>query len=277
MADLMLDCRACGKKFRITYAVKPKQVTCPQCKAKVHTAAEAAAGTETVASSEAVGVATATQGATPEGVARANAAKPRRLPAVLQPEDVEFKGWTYDREAEQARQGLQKADVLGVVWISGVLLMVGFILFNLARRAHWGVVAKYVTGGVMGVGAMGLVAAGYLFWKWKQKPAEGRCLKCQGALGLSHTVPTARECQVSAYVRGASGHAYRWDNGPSRKLWEIRKKWHVCAPCKLYCLAEKESVDFVGTAAADMDKREALYAEALAATKSSAASVAGAQ
>jgi hypothetical protein len=279
MADLMLDCRACGKKFRITYAVKPKQVTCPQCKAKVHTAAETATGSETSVSDAAV-AAPATTGATPEGTARAAAAKPRRLPVVLKPEDVEFQGWTYDREAEQARQGLQKADVLGVLWIGGVLLMVGLILFNLARRAHWGAVAQYVCGGVLGLGAIGLLVAGYLFWKWKQKPAEGHCLKCRGVLGLSHTVPTARECQASAYVRGAAGHAYRWDNGQPRKLWEIRKKWHVCTPCKRYFLAEKESVDFVGTAAADMEKREALYAEALAAvaaTQNAAASVAGAQ
>jgi hypothetical protein len=187
----------------------------------------------------------------------------------LKPEDVEFQGWTYDREADQARQGLQKADVLGVLWLGGVFVMIGFILFSLARRAQWGAVAQYVCGGVLVLGAIGVAAAGYLFWKWKQKPAEGLCLKCQGALGMAHTVPTTRECQAGAYLRGASGHAYRWDSGQPRKLWEIRKKWHVCAPCKRYFLAEKESLDFVGTAAADMEKREALYAEALAAAAAS--------
>jgi hypothetical protein len=272
MADLMLDCRACGKKFRITYAVKPKQVACPQCKAKVSTAAEGAAGSEPAAAGETVTAAPAANGGAAEGGGRPAAAKPRRLPAVLKSEEAEFQGWTYDREAEAARQGLQKADVMGVLWIGAVLLMIGFIFFSLARRAHWGAVAQYVCGGVLGLGGIGLAVAAYLYWQWKKKPAEGLCIKCKGALAPAYTLPGARECQGGAYVRGATGHVYRWEAGATRKLWEIRKQWHVCAPCKRYYLADKESTDFVGTTPADLEKREALYAEALAAPPAAGAS-----
>ncbi len=107
MADLMLDCRACGKKFRITFAVKPKQVACPQCKAKVSTASEGAAGPEPAVTGETVASAPAANGGAAEGAARPAAARPRRLPAVLKSEEDEFQGWSYDREAEAPRQGLQ--------------------------------------------------------------------------------------------------------------------------------------------------------------------------
>jgi hypothetical protein len=99
----------------------------------------------------------------------------------------------------------------------------------------------------------------------KQKPDASTCAQCHGALGLQHTIPTARDCTANNYLRGASGHAYRLENGPTRKIWEIHKKWHVCKACKRYFLAEKESLDFVGATQDDMEKREALYAAAAAA------------
>ena len=198
----------------------------------------------------------ATNGAKPQPKAQP---KPRRLPVLLRPEDVEFKDWTYDREAEQARAGLQKADVLGIVWIGGVLLMIGFILFRLLKTR------PVVGEGLMVLGGIGLMAAGYLFLKLKKKPDETLCVQCHGALGLMHTIPTERDCKANNYTRQPSGHAYRLENGPTPKVWEIHKKWHVCKTCKRYFLAEKESLDFVGAAKADMEKREALYAEAAAA------------
>ena len=342
MTDLNLDCTACGKKFRISFAVKPKQVTCPQCKAKVSTAVEAApvpaapaaapaavatpltpavpapatpAPAITPASAPApapapaaveedlpllsaaapasaaavpalapvlapvlapavaapvapaaVPAAATAAPATPAPAAAASGAKlaakspakPRRLPELLNSEEVEFKGWTYDREAEQVRHGLQKADVLGVVWIGGVLVMVGFILFRLLKSKIPGEV-------VMGLGTAGLAVAGYLFLQLKKKPSDTACIKCQGALGLVHTVPTERDCKAGNYLRGASGRAYRLESTPAPKVWEIRRTWHVCKACKRYFLAEKEFLDFVGGAKADMEKREALYAEAAAA------------
>ena len=246
MTELTLDCSACGKKFRVSFAVKPKQVTCPQCKARVNTSAEPSATDATTPATTA-----------PAGDTAAAQPKPRRLPVLLKPEDVEFQGWTYDREAEQARGGLQKTDVMGVVWIGGVLLMIGFILFRLLK-------SKIVGEGFMALGGLGLLASGYLFWKLKQKPDASICARCHGALGLQHTIPTARDCTANNYLRGASGHAYRLENGPTRKVWEIHKKWHVCKACKRYFLAEKESQDFVGATKDDMEKREALYAAAAA-------------
>jgi hypothetical protein len=268
MADLMLDCRACGKKFRISYAVKPKQVSCPQCKAKVSTSAETAGDAAAAGVPAAAPVA---NGGAAEGAGRAAAAKPRRLPAVLKSEEAEFQGWTYDRAAEAARQGLQKADVMGVLWIGAVLLMLGFIFFSLARRAHWGTVAQVVTGGILVLGVIGLAVAAYLYWQWKKKPAEGFCLTCKEALALVYTLPGTQECQGGAFVRSATGHVYRWEAGPTRKCFEIRKQWHVCAPCKRYFLAKKETTDFVGTTPADLEKREALYAGALVPPPASAA------
>jgi len=188
MTELTFDCSACGKKFRVSFAVKPKQVACPQCKAKVNTSAEQPA-------------IAASAPATPTPVGEtATQPKPRRLPALLKPEDVEFQGWTYDHEAEQARGGLQKADVMGVIWIGGVLLMIGFILFRLLK-------SKIVGEGFMALGGLGLLAAGYLFWKLKQKPDASVCARCHGALGLLHTIPTARDCTANNYLRGASGAA----------------------------------------------------------------------
>ena len=265
MADLTLDCSACGKKFRVSFAVKPKQVTCPQCKAKVNTSADPApAGASPAvlasASPAVEGAAPAKSEVTTPVDSRASGAKPqpkRRLPVLLNPEDVEFKGWTYDQEAEKLRGGLQKADVLGIVWIGGVVLMVGVILFRLKM--------KLVGEGLMGLGGAGLALAGCLFLQLKKKPDETACLKCRGALGLVHTIPTAREAQAKNYTRGASGYAYRVEHGPTPKVWEIHKTWHVCKVCKRYFLAEKEMRDFVGAAQTDMEKREALYAEAAAA------------
>lgn len=255
MTELTLDCSACGKKFRVSFAVRPKQVACPQCKAKVNTSADQPA--------------TAAAAATPPPVGdTATQPKPRRLPALLKPEDIEFQGWTYDHAAEQARGGLQKTDVMGVVWIGGVLLMIGFILFRLLRSA------PKVGEGLMALGGLGLLAAGYLFWKLKRKPDASSCAQCHGALGILHTIPTARDCTANNYLRGASGHAYRLENGPTRKFWEIHKKWHVCKACKRYFLADKESQDFVGATPGDMEKREALYAAAAAAVTPPSASVA---
>ena len=117
----------------------------------------------------------------------------------------------------------------------------------------------------MALGGLGLLAAGHLFLKLKKKPDGSTCMQCRGALGLLHTIPSEQDCRTNQYTRGASGHAYRQENGPPQKIWEIRKKWHVCKACKRYFLAERESLDFVGAAKTDMEKRESLYAEAAAA------------
>ncbi len=273
MTDLSLDCSACGKKFRISFAVKPKQVACPQCKAKVNTSDESATnGVTPPANAAPLGNDVATAGATdstnnaatsapkPRALPdpKAPQAKPRRVHTLLKPEDVEFKGWTYDREAESARGGLQHADVMGIVWLGGVFLMVGFILFRMLKN-------KLVGEGFIGLGVVGLLSAGYLLLQLRGKKDGASCLRCRGALGLVHTIPTANECKAKNYTRGASGHAYRMENGQAKKIWEIHKKWHVCKACKRYFIAEKESLDFVGATRADMEKREALYAEIAAA------------
>ena len=262
MTDLTLDCSACGKKFRISFAVKPKQVACPQCKAKVSTSAEPAATGAPPAGDAAVSPkADASTPATTPVRATTGAKsqpKPRHLPTLLKPENVEFKGWTYDREAEQARGGLQKADIMGVIWIGGVFFMIGFILFRLLK-------SKIVGEGLMGLGVLGLLVSGYLFLQLRKKLDESACMKCHGVLGLMHTIPSEQDCKAGNYTRGASGYAYRLENGPTQKVWEIHKKWHVCKACKRYFLAEKESLDFVGATKVDMEKREALYAEAAAA------------
>lgn len=290
MAELSLDCTACGKKFRVNFAVKPKQVPCPQCKARVSTSPErppssaaAPAGDAAPAQQTAASVASSPTSAAPAAAPTAPATslaaapavapataparagngakpqpKPRRLPPLLKTEELEFKGWARDREAEQARGGLQKADVMGIVWIAGVLLMVGIILHRLA----W---APAVAKGIMVLGGLGLVVAGYLFLQLKNKPGGSSCMQCRGPLGFVDTIPAPRECQAGNYLQGASGHAYRLESGQTRKVWEIRRKWHVCKACKRYFIAEKESLDFVGTTPGDMDKREALYAEAAAA------------
>jgi hypothetical protein len=190
--------------------------------------------------------------------AKAQPPRPRRLPTLLKPEDVEFKGWTYDHEAARARGGLQKADVMGVVWIGAVLLMIGLIL---SRK-----LAPMAGKGMMALGGLGLLVSGYLFMKLKGKADETRCARCKGSLGLVHTVPSERDCKANNYTRGVSGHAYRFESSPASKVWEIHKKWHVCKACKRYFIAEKESLDFVGAAKVDMEKREALYAEAAAAS-----------
>ncbi len=347
MTDLSLECSACGKKFRVSFAVRPKQVSCPQCKARVSTAGEAAPnGVPPTAPASAAPPATtaappATTAAPPATTAPAAAAaspataavpppgsaapapvpvpapvtapdaspapapaaseatpavpaakpeaqvpakkgaavagklrsspadakaqppRPRRLPTLLKPEDVEFKGWTYDHEAERARGGLQKADVMGIVWIGAVLLMIGLIL---SRK-----LAPMAGKGMMALGGLGLLVAGYLFMKLKGKPDESRCARCKGSLGLVHTVPAARDCKANNYTRGTSGHAYRLESSPAKKVWEIHKKWHVCKACKRYFIAEKESLDFGGAVKADMEKREALYAEAAASPSAAAA------
>lgn len=290
MTDLALECSACSKKFRISFAVKPKQATCPQCKAKVSTSQEPAATPTPAAAAPAAatptavapaGTSTAATPATPAGAdapaatvsttagakmistgkplatpgSKPSQPKPKKLPTLLNTEEVEFKGWAYDQDAEKLRAGLQKADVLGVLWIGGVLIMIGFILFRLLK-------SKLIGEGVMGLGGAGLMVAGYLFLQLKKKPDESACLTCHAPLGSMITIPLERECQANNYTRGASGHAYRLENGPTPKLWEIQKKWHICKPCQRYFLAEKEALDFVGGAMSDMEKREALYAEA---------------
>ena len=320
MAELSLDCGICGKKFRVNFAVKPKQVTCPQCKARVNTSVEpppaaaptpettpppAAAGAASAAAPAAAAMpaaapATATpgapasepatapapaiapapaaapakpattvpakKGAAPTAKARAATdvkaqPKPRRLPTLQKPEDVEFKGWVFDHEAQQARGGLQKADVLGILWIGGVVFMFGVIAYRLHHIMH----SKIPGQGLMVIGGIGLAVAGYLLLKLKGQPSEASCIKCHGALGLVETIPTARDCKAKNYTPGASGHAYRFENGATKKVWEIRKKWHVCKACKRYFPAESEVLDFVGATRTDMEKREALYAEAAAA------------
>ncbi|MFZ4397491.1 MAG: hypothetical protein ACOYOU_17905 [Kiritimatiellia bacterium] len=273
MTDLSLDCSACGKKFRISFAVKPKQVACPQCKARVNTLDEGAPNGVTPPANFAppgMDVATAgttgsTNNAAPPATKtralpdpKAPQTKPRRVHTLLKPEDVEFKGWTYDREAESARGGMQHADVMGIVWLGGVFLMVGIILFRVLKN-------KLVGEGFIGLGGVGLLSAGYLLMQLRGKKDGSACLRCRGALGLVHTIPTANECKAKNYTRGASGHAYRIDNGQAKKIWEIHKKWHVCKACKRYFIAEKESLDFVGATRADLEKREVLYGEVAAA------------
>ena len=119
--------------------------------------------------------------------------------------------------------------------------------------------------GIMVLGGLGLVAAGYLFLKLGNRPDGASCAQCRGALGVVDTIPAAREYRAGNCQQGASGHTYRLETSPAQKVWEIRRRWHVCKACKRYFMAEKESLDFVGATKGDMEKREALYAEAAAA------------
>jgi hypothetical protein len=309
MAEMSLDCTACGKKFRVNFAVKPKQVPCPQCKAKVSTEAVAgsapapaeekpadpkpaegsapapapAAGKDTApaatnsatpaadASAKPPAKATADTSAKPPAKAAAaskparaaadnktQAPKPKRLPTLLRTEDVEFKGWSYDHEAEQARGGLQKTDVMGIIWIAGVVFMFGVMALNLHRRLH----TKTPGIALMVIGGVGIATALYLFLKLRAKGDGSTCARCRGVLGAVETQPTERDCKARNYTRGASGGAYKMAHG---KLWEVRKKWHTCKACRKYFVADKEVLDFVGPGKGDMEKREALYAEAAAA------------
>ena len=249
MASLSLDCSACGKKFRVSFAVRPRQVTCPKCK--------------TVVNTPSAGEIRATQALDASGAVSAlpdneNGAKPQRklpvLPLLPKTAESEFDGWTYDQEAEKAHNGLQKSDVMGIIWFGVVLLMLGFVVFRLVRP-------RLVGEGVMALGVLGVITAVVLLLKLKGKPDGTTCFQCQSLLSIFYTIPSERDCTAHNYTRGTSGNAYLLEEKPAKKVWEIRKKWRACKACKRFFLVEKESRTQIGETQADLDKREAIYSE----------------
>lgn len=265
MTDIALECQACGKKFRVSFVVRPKTAPCPQCKSRVsltgdRTTAAAAPPPAAVPAGE--GSAPATDASAPSAAAAAKPQpqpKPRRPTAALKSEEIAFKGWTYDHEADRARGGLQKADLLGVLYIAPMLLMIGIII----RHSK----AVIVSRGLIVLGVLGMIVAGVMALKLRGRTAGPVCSRCRGPLTTVETVPSARDCQARQYVQGPSGHAYRLTTGGEKPgVCEIRKSWWVCMPCKRYFVNEKERSEWIGASRGKMDEREALYAAATPAT-----------
>lgn len=262
MTDIALECQACGKKFRISFVVRPKTAPCPQCKSRVSLAGDRAAAVATQPAA-----APAVEGPVPAAESPAPAAaaaktqpqpRPRRPIAALKSEEITFKGWTYDHEADRARGGLQKADLMGVLYIAPMLLMVGIIIRHKAA---------IVSHGLIGLGVLGMIVAGVMALKLRGRTSGPVCSRCRGPLSTVETVPSARDCQARQYIQGPSGHAYRLTAGGQKPgVCEIRKSWWVCRPCKRYFVNEKERSEWVGASRSKMDEREAQYAAASATT-----------
>ena len=259
MTDMALECQACGKKFRISFAVRPKTTVCPQCKSRVPLTGERT----NAAGSILPGGAAAGEGNPVAGNAVAPGAsadkpqppsKPKRLPPVWKSEEVTFKGWTYDHEADRARGGLQKADLMGVLYIAPMFLMLGVILRHQTFAISLGLIV---------LGVLGLLVAGVMALKLRGRVSGPVCPRCRGPLVSVETVPSTRDCQTRQYTQGASGHAYRLTAGGQKPgVCEIRKRWQVCKPCKRYFLIEKEVSEWIGASRSKMDEREAQYAAA---------------
>lgn len=167
----------------------------------------------------------------------------------MKTESLEFKGWTYDRQAERVYAPCRLLKAVKAIFYTcfWVLAAAGIVASTTDLRVPgWLCLAGFI-------GMAASVAAAFIGKALSEKAP--RCAGCGKPMALIATLPSPAECGRRGYTQGPSGHAY---TQTSDAVYEVRKNWYACGTCRRYFLLDGQATEIIG----GIEEREADYTQA---------------